>query len=345
MRAVRWVLAGALCVEVGLGVAAQGQLARRDGAPEPVAQPHRTRLILKDGSYQVIGSYKVVGNRVQYTSAERGGEMEEIPLDLVDLAATKKWAQQHTVAEGADGQESRPAPAIDPELLKEEADRLALTPEVATDLRLPEEDSVVAMDTWQATPELVPLVQSQGELNKQTGHSVTRGAVNPYSMAHQMVVLKGEKADVQMHVDQPEIFVRLDDAATSGGGAITVDTHGASSAIREEKKGPPHTYVIVRTDVRQDARVIASFNLAQLGTGAHQEDVFETQATALPGGHWLKLVPRENLLVGEYALVEVLSDKAINVGVWEFGVHPRAPENRDAVLPEKRRTPVLGRRQ
>ncbi|WP_433968172.1 hypothetical protein [Tunturiibacter gelidiferens] len=40
--------------------------------------PHRTRLILKDGSYQVIMSYRIVGNVVHYISAERGGAEEEI---------------------------------------------------------------------------------------------------------------------------------------------------------------------------------------------------------------------------------------------------------------------------
>ena len=57
--------------------------------------PHRTRLILKDGSYQIIMSYSVVGNVVRYISAERGGAEEEIPLSLVDFEATQRWEKQH----------------------------------------------------------------------------------------------------------------------------------------------------------------------------------------------------------------------------------------------------------
>src|ERR1035437_7015194 len=104
--------------------------------------PHRTRLILKDGSYQIVMSYTVKGKIVSYVSAERG-EIEQLPNDLVDWDATHKWEREHAPADDVNGTQSAPAPAIDPELLKEEADRRSLTPEVAPDLKLPEEDSVL----------------------------------------------------------------------------------------------------------------------------------------------------------------------------------------------------------
>jgi hypothetical protein len=83
----------------------------------------------------------------------------------------------------------------------------------------------------------------------------------------------------------------------------------------------------------------------QLGTGKRQEDVFETDQTVLPGGHWMKIVPHETLLVGEYALVEVLDAKSLNLGVWDFGIHPTAPENRDVLKPEKKRPVRLEKRE
>jgi len=52
------------------------------------------RLYLKDGTYQLTTEYKVVKDRVSYLSSERG-EWEELPLEMVDLARTKKEATQH----------------------------------------------------------------------------------------------------------------------------------------------------------------------------------------------------------------------------------------------------------
>ena len=72
--------------------------------------PHRTRLILKDGSYQVIMSYRIVGDVVHYISAERGGADEEIPLSLVDLDATKRWDLLRRQAE----RQCRSVAAVDP---------------------------------------------------------------------------------------------------------------------------------------------------------------------------------------------------------------------------------------
>src|SRR5580698_4196385 len=165
--------------------------------PPSADTQHRTRLILKDGSYQLIMSYKIVGNNVRYVSAERAGEVEEIPVSLVDFDATRRWDQQHNAQVGQ-GDESGKPPPIDPELLKEEADRAALTPEVAPDLRLPEQNSFLALDTYRSTPELVPLPQSEGELNHVTAYNVLRGTVNPLSSAHQLVQLKGEASLIQL---------------------------------------------------------------------------------------------------------------------------------------------------
>jgi hypothetical protein len=329
-------------------------MATTDAAQSSTGAPHRTRLILKDGSYQVVMSYTVQGNIVNYMSAERG-EMEQIPVDLVDWDKTKRWERAHADSASDTGQADAGAPQIDQELEKEEADRRALTPEVAPDLHLPEQDSVLALDYFEGTPELVPLVQSDGELNRETSHNVLRLTLNPRAASHAIVELKGIESAVQMHVAQPEIYLRVgDDAGANRGGQVfTVDTHGAGSAkggavTNETSSGGSKYsgYVMVRADVRTDARVLASFNIGAVGDARRpQQDVVETKQETLPGGHWMKITPVRPLDFGEYALMEIVSDNAVNRAVWDFGVHPVAPENRDAIKPQPKKPIGLERRQ
>ncbi len=328
----RW-RAGVVLLLVAVFVSVAGALPRQTADPAP---PRRIRLILKDGSFQIVTSYRVVGANVRYISAERGGTEEVVPLSLVDLDATHRWEQRHG-AVGANGS-PQTSPPIDPDLLKEEADRAALTPEVAQDLDLPLQGGVLALDTYQGAPELVPLPQNGGELNRTTGHSLIRSVLNPRAAPHPIVTLRGERAIVQLHVDAPTFYIRLggDDAFTpTGGGApLTVDTHGASGQAPTSTSSVDSRYAILRTDVRTEARVLDSF---ALDPSRPQDETTWTAAQVLPGGHWLKLTPKSPLVFGEYALVEVLSDREINLNVWDFGIHPVAPENRDALKPEPKR--------
>jgi hypothetical protein len=309
--------------------------------PDQPGASRRTRLILKDGSYQVVLSYKVVGNVVRYLSAERNGASEDIPLAMVDLPATERWKREHD--EGVAAQDR--APVLSPELAKEEADRAALTPEIAPDLRLPEEDSVLALDTFRGTPELVPLAQVGSDLNKETAHSVLKTAINPASSAHRILDIRGYGSDIQLHVADPVFYVRVGEDTVATGSGMTVDTHGASGRATPGGGDPNSDYVIEHVDVRQDVRVVDSFRIGLLGSGKPQPDIVELKEEVLPGGHWMRLTPVHPLDFGEYALVEVLSNHEVNLNVWDFGVHSDAKENVEALRPEVRRSVTLGRRQ
>lgn len=313
--------------------------------PEQGETPqHRTRLILKDGGYQTVLSYRVVGEVVHYLSAERAGAEEEVPLALVDLPATKAWARAHEPGQAAPEQ----GQVLSPELAREEAARAARTPEVAKDLRLPEEDSVLVLDEFQSTPELVPLPQGNSDLNRETAHAVVKKEINPQASPHDLLFLKDERADVQLHVPDPSFYVRLQsDAgdAAAGGAGFTVDTGGQSGRPTPGGGAAASGYVIERVDVRRGERAVSSFLLRLLGTGRVQPDLIETEVQVLPGGQWERLTPRQPLAFGEYVLIEVLNDRAVNGAMWDFGVHPTAKENDEALRPEPKRPTRLERRQ
>jgi hypothetical protein len=308
------------------------------------AQTPNQRLVLKDGSYQIVKKYEVVGNRVRYISAERGGEWEELPASLVDWAATQAYAKAHapgaagpTVSDQPDsGQGIKDAAEIDKEAKAEREDEMERMPTISAGLRLPDEDGVFILDTFHGQPELIQVEQNSGGLNTGTPHNIFKASI-PSGGNKQLIQLEGYKAKVELHVSQPEIYVSLDDPKEredADESAVIVDTHGASSMkTKISHSSPGSRYAIVRLQVKRETRVIGAAKASLLSSGAPSPDVIETTAEILPGKHWMKLTPKQPLDIDEYALVEVISPKEINLAVWDFGVSPRAPEAKNAMSP------------
>ncbi len=312
-----------------------GTLGTLSAAPQK-PQPQAMRLILKDGHYQVVLRYEVVGDVVRYVSAERDGATEEIPLDLVDLPATERW-QQHL-------QEATPGPVLSPELAAEEAERRSLTPEVAPNLHLAADDSILALDSYKAALELIPLQQQGSDLNSETAHVSLKQLVPPNAAPHRILTLNGASASVQLHTGQLVFFVRVGDDEGHVRGGFVVDTHGATGRPTPTGGSGRSSYVIERLEAHDDLRIVDSFHIRWLGSGRAQPDVIELQQELLGGGHWLRLTPTQPLLPGEYALIEVLDDHDVNLNVWDFGVDPKAPESYEAIHPEQPKLPHLERR-
>jgi hypothetical protein len=311
------------------------------------AQSERKRLILKDGSYQIVLQYEVVGNRVRYLSAERNGQQEEIPYALIDWPATEKWNKEHEPGsqpsaqpDAASGESSNQneASQIDKEEQAEREAEKNRMPLISTGLRLPDESGVFALDTWQGLPELAHLEQSNANVNRDSGHNVLRAALAPLGGAKEPIQLDGAYSKIQLHVNQPVLYVSLDvagDASSAPDSALTVNTGGASS-VKDDKgshSSPDSRYAIVRVDSRHTLRTIGAVRISMLGKVTQSEDIIPTTAEILPGRYWMKLTPKYPLDFGEYALMEILSPGEVNLDVWDFGVDPRKPENKHVITP------------
>jgi hypothetical protein len=301
-----------------------------------LAQTSNQRLILKDGSYQVVTKYERVGDRVRYFSAERG-QWEEVPASLVDFAATDKWAKEHAPGAGPVSPAVPEAAAID----QEEQHARARTPDVSPGLRLPDQDGVWALDTFRDSPELVALAQNSGNVNRETTHNVLRATLNPLGGVQQSIQIPGAESKVKLHVDEPALYVSIlgaddNEADTS---ALTVDTHGAGSAKNKDgasSVNSQYAIVRVRSNFKKDYRVVSGIKISVGGKVSQAEDVIPTVAQVLPGGRWVRLTPQQPLTIGDYALMELLAPGEVNLSVWDFRIDPQGADNKNAIMPLQR---------
>lgn len=298
------------------------------------------RLILKDGSYQVVRKYEIVGDRVRYISLERGGEWEELPESLVDWEATRKWERDHeeqlAAGDGSPSDAMKEAETIDKEEAVERAEQAARMPEVAKGLELPDMDSIFVLDTYQGTPELVELQPNELGIDAKTHHGLS--TLNPLAGQRASIELPGAHAKVHLHVNDPTIYVSLevtDNAEKVLSHALTVSTNNAKD-VANRKHGahsPQSGFAIVKVDERKAVRVVGAIHISPTGNITQDEDTIPMKVEAMPGNHWLKLTPAQPLVIGEYALVEIISPSEINQVVWDFQVNPRMGDNEGSLGP------------
>ena len=304
----------------------------------------RERLVLKDGSYQVVTGYSVKEGTVRFRSAERG-DWEELPAELVDWNATARYNHEHDPgmkpAPGDPG--AQEAAELDREAAAQKSDAAARRPEVAPGLRLPDEDGVFGLDNFNGTPELVRVRQSDGDLNLDTGHTLKAVEI-PKGGARDLIRLPGYRAAISFHVARPVFYIALDtpNNVPPAEDALVVNTHGLASSVaslndaKKQRASPPSTYALVRLRVWKNQRAASAEELSLLGKGGSSngsDEVVATRKKVLAGRHWMQVTPVDDLNLGQYSLVEILPGGGFNVDGWDFGLNPMAPENKNAFSP------------
>ena len=298
---------------------------------------HRNhRLILKDGSYQLVRQYSIVGDRVRYLSEERG-DWEEIPVDLVDWDATRKWELEHTPAYDQD--DSSPAMKEAQEIDKQENQAReqvkARTPQVAPGLDLPDQDGVFALDTFHGSPELIRLTETDIKIDNRKHHGL--GILNPKAGENSEVSLDGRHSRIHLHVANPAIYLSLanpDDNAPVMGHALTVHTGGANAVNQYRGADSPQaSFAIVRVDQRNAIRIVDPVHFNPDGSVAPDENILAVKSEVLSGQHWVRIQPLQSLDIGEYALIEILGPANISPTVWDFRVDPTKGGNPGSIGP------------
>jgi len=250
----------------------------------PRADGATVKLFLKDGSYQLVSSYEVRGDRVRYYSLERS-QWEEVPKSLVDFEATQK------AEEDAKAQQKR---ALD-EAKQIEQERYEKAEnqgyEVAPGVRLPQEEGVYSLDGMR----VVRLIQSSAEVTTDKKRVALMVAVpGPFLKSRSLVLLPGPKAAVRLGQYLPVFYVQ------------SADGLGAKLELIKVKPG-------------KQARLVETVeSRGGVGKPAELRAAVPLERTQVAPGVY-KLTPNRALEPGEYALGELIQQK-LNLDLWDFGI-------------------------
>jgi hypothetical protein len=299
-------------------------------------QDRTRRLILKDGSYQLVAKYEVKGDRVRYLSTERE-EWEELPNSLVDWPATEKFEKERETTSA-----SAAAVQLDKEAAHEaEAEETPL-PQVAPGLRLPEDSGVFMLDSFGGEAQLVEIPQNTGDVNQNVKGNIFRSAI-PLAGVKMTVELDRAHANLQSHVGVPSLYIKLDDmpdaSRSESSGRVAQSSSQPQQPQQPEKAVVPFDqFHIVRAEVKNGKRIVLDLKRGPDGK-VNQQHFVKSTIDRVTGG-WLKLTPTEPLAPGEYALVEMVSKEGVSLEVWDFGVNPKAPANTNPWKPERKKTEI-----
>lgn len=243
------------------------------------------KLILKDGTFQLVSKYQVIGKRVRYYSVERS-EWEEIPASLVDWPATRK-ANEHpsTRAEQAIALAHRVDLEAHPGNLDVDAGT-GLPPGVL----LPSGDGMFAFNGKTVRPLKTHLAKTS--LNKARFLAKVLVPVPVFSTKY-TVSLKGKHAPARIANSEPLFFYRTNDR-----------TAPRIRLIRAQVKGH-----------RRDIEFLSKFYGEK-----------KTQANEIPldieavNPDTYRLMPKQDLVPGEYVLAMVDPGQGIDMYVWDFGI-------------------------
>ena len=243
------------------------------------------KLILKDGTYQLVSSYEVHGDRVRYYSVERSA-WEEIPLDLVDLEATKRAQEQEKALQKKQLEEGR-------ELEQQRFEQpLQMGFEIAPGVRLPKEAGVFAYDGTR----VIRLIESTAELITDKKRAALALAVPAHLLkARSIAVLPGPKAAVRLQQAQPTFYVQ--------------SSEGLGAKLE-----------LVSVKVVKETRVVEKVETERgsIGRPSDLHVAVQLERTQLaPGLYCLKLL--HPLDPGEYALSD-LAQQGLNLQFWDFGL-------------------------
>ncbi|HEV3255163.1 MAG TPA: hypothetical protein VG033_12200 [Candidatus Acidoferrales bacterium] len=257
--------------------------------------PRGKKLILKDGTIQLVSSYEVQGERVRFYSIERS-DWEEMPAGLVDWDATKK-----AEAEQAKKDQALLAKVRTTEV-REHYQPIVVDAsiEVAPGKFLPPGVGAYMVDG----KAVLPLEQAPANVKLDKARLLEQ-VMSPIPIvpSRKNVQLTGNRAKLRIRNGEPEFYMRTADE-------------------REPQ------LELVRAKVHGNWRIVEHLD-SYRSEHSEQRDTVAVQRWEVAKGVY-RLTLSQALEPGEYALAEIVVGEGMNLYLWDFGIDAAAP-----VAPQK----------
>lgn len=299
--ALGWRLPAALVVLVLLGPVrslwAQGapaaapsggaESSQTDNEPTGYTVPlaRGKKLVLTDGSFQIVREYQRQGDRVRYFSTERG-DWEEIPASLIDWDATEKAAAETEAAQKEALEKIHAATASEIATSIDTGSSLL----VGSGVFLPDPPGFYVLDG----KNVLSLEQSQSDSNLDKGRAILKGLSGmPLISTKRIIEVPGKHAKIRVQGAEPEFYFRTAD-------------------------GRVPQLTLVRADINGDKRQLTTAVIDMVGRTSYQQH--EVPLLVSEAAHGVqRLAMGQKLAPGEYALLE-MTPEGVNSYVWDFGV-------------------------
>jgi hypothetical protein len=270
------------------------------------ALPRGKKLVLKDGSFQLVRDYQRTGERVRYMSAERG-EWEEIPASMVDWDATAKAAAAEQAEEDALAKKVH---------AQEQAQRIETVMDIDASLQvapgvfLPPGEGMFLIDG----KSVKPLEQAGSEI-KTDKKQFLKQVMSPIPIvpSKRNVQIPGIRAKIRATSGQAEFYLR----------EAPPDPERTTPIVKSSRPGESGPEVeLVRATVKGNNRQLESIRSLFGQQLEEKRNTISIQRWEIAPTVY-RFTVSEALPPGEYALAEILPD-GMNLFVWDFGVDSAA---------------------
>jgi hypothetical protein len=254
--------------------------------------PRGKKLVLKDGSFQLVREFKIEGDRVRYYSIDQA-QWDEMPEALVDWDATHKMEATESkrdadlVAKMRLRESARTAVALD----------IDASLEVAPGVFLPSGEGLFEFDgkgVFKLSQAEADIKFSKTQMLKQVLIPV------PIIPTRHTVSLNGPRAKFRIKAGQTEFYMRTAD-------------------------GREPELELLRAKISGDKRKLENLDVLFKEEGTTGKITVPIQRWLIAPGVY-RFTLGERLEPGEYALAEIVQGGGTNLYFWDFGLNAEAVE-------------------